>query len=83
MSDDNKPPQSPNHIHIVQRPGGDWAAKKPGAQRASHTATTQRGAFEKARRQAKREKSEVVIHGTNGKIRRKHSYGNDPHPPKG
>ena len=27
--------------------------------------------------------SEVLIHGTNGKIRAKDSYGNDPNPPKG
>ena len=25
--------------------------------------------------------SELVIHGINGKIRDKDSYGNDPHPP--
>ena len=31
---------------------------------------------------AKEEKSEVVIHGTDGKIRDKDSYGNDPNPPK-
>ncbi|MCA1979310.1 MAG: DUF2188 domain-containing protein [Thiobacillus sp.] len=27
--------------------------------------------------------SEVLIHGENGRIRERNSYGNDPHPPKG
>ena len=28
-------------------------------------------------------KSEMVVHGTDGRIREKNSYGNDPYPPKG
>ena len=36
-----------------------------------------------ARSIAINQKSEVVIHGTNGQIRAKDSYGNDPCPPKG
>lgn len=28
-------------------------------------------------------RSEVLIHGENGRIRERNSYGNDPHPPKG
>jgi len=31
---------------------------------------------------AKENKSEVVIHGRDGKIRDKDSYGNDPNPPQ-
>jgi hypothetical protein len=31
---------------------------------------------------AKKNQSEVVIHGRDGKIRDKDSYGNDPHPPR-
>ena len=52
------------------------------AQRVGHTADTQRGAFELARNQAKREHVEVVIHRPNGVIRNSNSYGNDPNPPK-
>ena len=29
------------------------------------------------------QRSEVLIHGENGRIRERNSYGNDPHPPKG
>ena len=28
-------------------------------------------------------RSEMIIHGRNGLIRARNSYGNDPHPPKG
>jgi len=43
---------------------------------------TQKQAINAAIPIAKNNKSEVVIHGTNGKIRDKDSYGNDPVPPK-
>lgn len=67
-------------IHVVPHNDG-WAAKKEGAQRVSHTADTQKEAFERAREQAKREKVEVVIHRPDGTIRNSNSYGNDPAPP--
>lgn len=44
---------------------------------------TQREAFERAREIAINNGQEVAIHGVNGRIRAKHSYGNDPCPQKG
>lgn len=35
-------------------------------------------AIAKGRREAKRLKTELLIHGVDGKIRAKHSYGHDP-----
>ena len=32
---------------------------------------------------ARNQRSEMVIHGRNGQIQDKNSYGNDPFPPKG
>ncbi len=32
---------------------------------------------------AQNQKTEMLIHGENGRIRERNSYGNDPHPPKG
>jgi hypothetical protein len=32
---------------------------------------------------AQNQQSELLIHGENGRIREKNSYGNDPYPPKG
>ena len=44
---------------------------------------TQREAIEIARTIARKEQSELVIHGKDGRIRQKDSYGNDPFPPRG
>lgn len=43
---------------------------------------TQQAAIERAREIATNQRAEVVIHGRDGKIRDKDSYGNDPCPPK-
>nr|WP_317049978.1 DUF2188 domain-containing protein [Clostridium neonatale] len=37
----------------------------------------------RAREIAQNQKSEVIVHGRNGRIRQKNSYGNDPFPPRG
>lgn len=67
--------------HVV--PNGDkWSVKGEGNSRATGTFDTQKEAIERAKEIAKNEKSEVVIHRQDGKIRDKDSYGNDPNPPK-
>lgn len=70
------------NVHVVPRDGG-WAVEKDGSKRASKVTETQREAIEAGKRIATRESSELVIHGENGRIREKNSYGNDPNPPKG
>ena len=59
-----------------------WAVRKPGNERVSTVHRTQHAAIQKAISGAKEDKSEVVIHGRDGKIRDKDSYGSDPYPPK-
>jgi len=68
-------------IHVVPHSNG-WATKKEGTSRASSVHGTQREAIERAKEQASRERTEVVIHRKNGQIRDSDSYGNDPFPPK-
>ncbi|MDY0198907.1 MAG: DUF2188 domain-containing protein [Tenuifilaceae bacterium] len=70
------------NYHVVPR-GSKWAVVKGGFQRASSLEEMQNEAFGVARGLATKSKSEVLIHGKDGKIRGKHSYGNDPYPPKG
>ena len=70
------------NIHVV-RNGDQWQAKQENAHRSSGNFRTQREAFERAREIAINNGQEVAIHGVNGRIRAKHSYGNDPCPPKG
>ncbi|WP_409425918.1 DUF2188 domain-containing protein [Pseudoalteromonas sp. RW-H-Ap-1] len=57
--------------------------KKSGSERASKHFDTQAEAIQWAKGVAQNQKSELYVHGKDGKIREKNSYGNDPHPPKG
>lgn len=66
---------------MVPRKDG-WAVKSEGNTKASVIKPTQEKAIKEAIKIAKHQKSEVVIHGKDGRIRDKDSYGNDPHPPK-
>ena len=68
--------------HVVPS-GGKWSVRKAGASRASGTFDTQKEAVKKATDIARNQKTEVYVHGKDGRIRERNSYGNDPHPPKG
>lgn len=67
--------------HVVPHQNG-WAVKGAGNYRATSIQPTQQKAIHDAVQIAKHQKSEVVIHGRDGKIRDKDSYGNDPCQPK-
>lgn len=68
--------------HVVPHKDG-WAVRGAGNSKATTVAPTQKKAIEAAKPIAKAKGAEVVIHGRDGKIRAKDSYGNDPFPPKG
>ncbi len=68
--------------HVVPN-GGKWSVRKTGASRASGTYGTQAEAVAQAKKIAQNQKTELYIHGRDGRIRERNSYGNDPHPPKG
>lgn len=70
------------NVHVVPR-DGDWAVLREGAHRDSSHHDTQLDAIEAARQTARREGTELFIHGRNGQIRERNSYGRDPFPPKG
>ncbi len=70
------------NLHVVPR-NGEWAAIKEGSQRASFITKTQKESIDLAREFAINSKVELLIHGKDGKIRERNSYGNDPYPPKG
>lgn len=69
--------------HVTKRDDGKWQVKGEGNKRASAITNTQAEAIVIARDLAMKNKSELLIHGKDGKIREKNSYGNDPFPPKG
>ncbi|TGC04271.1 hypothetical protein CRI63_08070 [Escherichia sp. E2661] len=68
--------------HVVKRDDG-WAVLGEGNSRDTSHHRTQQEAIDAARGIAINQQSEVLIHGENGKIRERNSYGNDPYPPKG
>lgn len=71
----------PRDVHVVPR-GDKWATVRPGNDRASGIFSTQKQAVNEGREVAKNNHSELLIHGRNGQIRARDSYGNDPCPPK-
>lgn len=71
-----------NSIHITLH-GDDWQVKGAGNSRATKVCSTQKECIEIATAQAKRNGSELYIHGANGQIREKNSFGNDPRNIKG
>jgi hypothetical protein len=73
---------SKRNQHVVPHPNG-WAVRPEGASKPTSVHPTQRGAIETARETARNQGSELLIHGQNGQIRERDSFGNDPHPPKG
>lgn len=68
--------------HVVPH-GEEWAVKGAGNSKATSVYKTQAEAITRAREIAQNQKSELLVHGENGRIREKSSYGNDPCPPKG
>lgn len=68
--------------HVV--PNGDkWSVRRAGASRASGTYNTQSEAIQRAKDIARTQQTELYIHGRDGRIRERNSYGNDPLSPKG
>lgn len=68
--------------HVVPHANG-WAVKSAGGAKATAVHATQAQAAEHARSIAQNQRSEVLIHGKNGQIRERDTYGRDPFPPKG
>jgi hypothetical protein len=68
-------------VHVVPA-GGDWAVRREGGDVLS-THSTQAEAEQVGRELAKTEKVEFQLHGADGKIRERDSYGNDPRGSKG
>ncbi len=68
--------------HVVPR-DGKWAVRKTGSVKLTRKFNTQREAIRVGRRIAKNQGTELYIHGRDGLIRDRDSYGNDPYRQKG
>lgn len=66
--------------HVVPL-GNGWAVKGEGNTKYTVITETKKDALSVGRDIARNNKSELIIHGRDGKIQDKDSYGNDPNPP--
>jgi hypothetical protein len=67
--------------HVVTHDDG-WAFRRDGSSRVTATFDTQAEAIAAARAVAINQQAELFIHGRNGQIRERRSYGNDECPPR-
>jgi len=68
--------------HVVPS-GTRWSVRKAGSERASGIYETQKEAIDAARQIARDQGTELYIHGRDGRIRERNSFGSDPFRPKG
>lgn len=67
--------------HITKK-NSEWWVIGEKNKKATKKFATQKEAIDYGRKVAINQQLELVIHGVNGKIRDKDSYGNDPIPPR-
>ena len=68
--------------HVVPR-NKKWAVRKSGSDKATKIFDTRKEAIVQGRKIARNQGTELYIHGRDGRIRDRDSYGQDSHPPKG
>ena len=69
--------------HVTPHPNGGWQVKGERNHRATARTHTQEESIKIGRAIAQKQGSELIIHGTDGRIRGKDSHGHDPFPPRG
>ncbi|MBI2196553.1 DUF2188 domain-containing protein [Candidatus Daviesbacteria bacterium] len=67
--------------HVVYK-DDSWRVIRGDAQRPLETFSTQEEAIKRAKLIARSQGTAVYIHGVDGRIRERESYGNDPFPPR-
>ncbi|CAD0000757.1 DUF2188 domain-containing protein [Flavobacterium salmonis] len=68
--------------HVVPK-GDNWAIRGAGNSKVTKVVSTQKEAVQIARKIAINQGSEMLVHGRNGQIRERNTYGKDSFPPKG
>lgn len=70
----------PGDVHVSKNGDSGWKVTQNGETLSTHR--TQANAGDRGEREARRDGVDLVIHGRDGRIRSKDSYGNDPNPPR-
>jgi hypothetical protein len=69
-------------VHVVNE-GGKWAVQVESSSRPRSRHATQAEAISAGRTVARKSKTELLVHGRDGAIRERSSYGRDPRRRKG
>ncbi|MFZ1654485.1 MAG: DUF2188 domain-containing protein [Candidatus Moraniibacteriota bacterium] len=70
------------NLHVVKSQKS-WVVKEEKSSQLLSQHHTQENAIERASGIAREKDLEVFIHGRDGRIRERNTFGNDPFPPKG
>jgi Uncharacterized protein conserved in bacteria (DUF2188) len=70
-------------VHVVRGNSGGWQVRIEGIARARSIHKTQAEAAKAGSAIARKNTSELLIHGRDGKIRERSTYGHDPRRTKG
>jgi Uncharacterized protein conserved in bacteria (DUF2188) len=70
-------------VHVVPAENGGWRVEVEGSSRPRSKHQTQSEARKAGREVARKNKSELLVHGRNGNIRARNTHGNDPRRSKG
>ena len=68
--------------HVVPNSRGGWSVRHSGAARATRTFSTQADAVRFARSIAKKERTTLYVHRSDGTVRQMDTFGTDPYSPK-
>jgi hypothetical protein len=72
-------PNRKSDVHVSKQ-GGGWKVTQNGERLSTHR--TEANAIDRGKQEAIRDRVDLTIHGRDGRIRSKDSYGNDPLPPR-
>jgi hypothetical protein len=70
-------------VHVVRDKNSGWQVRIEGTARPRSTHKTQTEATKAGRDVARKNKSELLVHGRDGKIRERSTFGHDPRRTKG
>ena len=69
--------------HVIAKSDGQWSVKRTGAERASGNFPTKKAAVSTARKLVTKDGGgELIVHGKDGTVSRRDSYGNAPKSPR-
>lgn len=71
---------SKENTHVIASVNGGWSVRRSRSERAQRTFGTKDEAVKYGRKMARERNSDLVIHGRDGLVSERNSYGNDPFP---